>query len=90
MRRPSGDTIRSMIRITCSLLSNATGTRMNFAFALDVDILCAINHYFSDGFIFKQRLERTETQDFCRDLFKQAGTFGPGKDDILFTQDLFK
>ena len=43
---------------------------MDFSFALDINILCSIDHDFGNGVIFKKRLKRTKPKNFRRNLFE--------------------
>ncbi len=63
---------------------------MDFAFPLNVDILWTVNHDFSDGIVIQQRLQRTETQYFSRDLLEQTSTLRAGKNNVFLGEDLLE
>ena len=87
-RRPSGATMRSMMRITCSSFWNVTLVSSMLAAALDVDLARAVDHDFGDALVAQQRLERTEADDLVGDLLEHARALGAGEGEALLVDRL--
>src|SRR4029434_7446221 len=49
----------------------------------DVNVLRTIHHDFGDGFIFQQRFQRAQAQDFGDDLVEQALALGARQHDEI-------
>ncbi len=56
------------------------------AVALDVDAVGAIDHYFGDGGIVEERLDRAEAEEFVDDGADEFGADGVGHVGILCAQ----
>ena len=63
MRRPIGETMRSMTCMSCSVLSKVTGLLEQLALLLDVDLVGSVDHDLGDVRIRKQVLERSEAEN---------------------------
>ena len=87
-RRPSGATMRSMIRITWSSSSKTMSVSSSTAVALDVDLVRAVDHDLGDGLVVEQRLNRTEGQDVGGDRFEEARALDPGEEHPLVVEQL--
>ena len=68
MRRPSGATIRSMTRITCSLSRKMRSVSSILPEPLDVDLARAVDHHLVDGRIIEQRLDGTVAGHLVQDI----------------------
>ena len=62
-RRPTRLTMRSMTASRCALLRKLIVDARELPFALDVDVLRAVDEDVADGVVAEQRLDRTESGD---------------------------
>ena len=67
-RRPTRETILSMIRVRCSSSTNAASVASITPGALDVDPVEAVDHHLGDGVVGEERLDRAVAEDVGRDL----------------------
>ena len=57
-------------------------------FALDVDLLRAVDHHLGDGLVAQERLERPEAEDLVGDLLEHPHPLGAGEGEALLVGDL--
>ena len=88
MRRPTGETMRSMIRITWSSSWNVDVGQLELALALDVDLLGPVDHDFGDALVAQQRLERAEADDLVGDLLEHADALGARQGEAFLVDGL--
>ena len=82
-RRPTRETMRSMICMRCPLSLNDKPGQFKLASALDVDLVEAIDQDVGDGVVLEQGLERPEAKDFVEDFAGQAFAFGEAERNDL-------
>ena len=70
-RRPTRETIRSMIWSRCSLSRKTTSDLLDPALLLDEDLLRAVDHDVGDLVVLEQQLERAEAEGLVEDLVDQ-------------------
>ena len=75
-RRPMGEMMRSMMRITCSSFWKVTLVSSILPRALDVDLARAVDHDLGHAVVAQQRLERSEADDLVGDLLEHARALG--------------
>ena len=75
-RRPTRETMRSMICMRCWIVFEGQAGEFKFAGALDVDPVEAVDQNVGDGVVLEQRFERTEAEDFVEDFAGEAFAFG--------------
>ena len=73
MRRPTCETILSMIRSRCALSANVRRVLLELAVALDEDPVEVVDHDLGHGVVAEQRLERPVAEDVVGDLADDAG-----------------
>ena len=71
-RRPTCDTMRSMICIRCLSSRNCDLGLFQLAAAFDVDVLRAVDHDFADRRLLEQHFERAEAERFVEHFLDQA------------------
>ena len=71
-RRPTFDTMRSMICIRCLSSRNWTCGLFQLAAAFDVDVLRAVDHDFADRRLLEQHFERAEAEGFVEHFVDEA------------------
>ena len=68
MRRPTCETILSMIRSRCASSRKPRRRALELAGALDVDPVVRVDHDLRDGVVAQERLERAVAEDVVGDL----------------------
>ena len=71
-RRPTRETMRSMIWSRCSLSRKTTSDLLDPPLLLDEDLLRAVDHDVADLVVLEQQLERAEAEGLVEDLVDQA------------------
>ena len=71
-RRPTFDTMRSMICIKWSLSRNLTSVFSSLAATFDVDVLRAVDQDVADRRVLEQQFQRAEAERFVEHFFDQA------------------
>ena len=67
-RRPTCETILSMMRITCESSTKLTVGALELAVALDVDLVGRVDHDLGHAVVAQQRLDRAVAEDVVRQL----------------------
>ena len=78
MRRPTADTMRSMMLIRCASLLKLDVGQLELAAPLDVHLLRAVDENVGHGLVGQQRLERTQAEHFVLDAADDASGATPG------------
>ena len=71
-RRPTAETMRSMMPIKMDVVAELDRGHLQNAFALDVDPLVRVDQNVRHGRIGKQRLERPESENFIENFLGEA------------------
>ena len=71
-RRPTFDTMRSMICIRWSLSRNLTSRLLHLAAAFDVDLVRPVDEDVADGRVLEQHLQRAEAERLVEHLVDEA------------------
>ena len=72
MRRPTCETILSMMRSRCALSTNDDVRALEPAFALDEDLVVAVDHHFGDRVVAEELFERPVPEHVVGDLALDA------------------
>ena len=75
-RRPTRDTMRSMICMRCDIVFERQACKFKLSGALDVDPVEAVDQDIGDGLVFQQRLERAQAKDLVENFAGEAFPFG--------------
>ena len=78
MRLPSGATMRSITRITCSSFWKSTLVFSRRPWRSMYTCFGTVHHDFVDGVVLQQRLNGAEAEDFGGDSLEQASALDPG------------
>ena len=78
-RRPTWETILSMMRNRCAVVVEAHVGQLQQSLALHVDLLVAVHQDVGDGRVLQQRFERSQAEDFVQHLMADALLFGGGE-----------
>ena len=81
-RRPTCETMRSMIRSTCASSVNADVRALELAVALDVHVLGAVDHDLGDAVVAQERLERAVAEDVVGDLLLRRARARRGESGV--------
>ena len=89
MRRPTCETIFSMMCSRCALSLNRTGVSAQLAAALDVDLVVAVDQDVGDGGLLEQRFQRAQPKHFVEHFFDDPVLLGGGhRHALVFEQPL--
>ncbi len=73
IRRPTWETIRSMIRSRCASSRNDACGLLDLSGTLDVDLVRPVDHDLGDGGVVQEGLERAVAEDVGGDLLLERG-----------------
>ena len=68
MRRPTCDTIRSMMRKQVGVVEECGLRLLDPAVAFDVELVVPVDHHLGDARVPEKRLQRPVAEDVIRDL----------------------
>ncbi len=83
-RRPTWETILSMMRSRCPFVVEAHVGQLQKSLALHVDLLVAVHQDVGDGAVLEQRLERSQPEDLVQHLGGDPLLLGGGQQVRLF------